>query len=385
MQFKSCRLLRDPTGTDLDVTGRSRWTCRRLGTRSEHQQVDVEALQKRIWSQGGATIHVSDVPPGHPDFTAVQWWAGLGGLHGLEPAPAKPGTRGKQIVSQYFEAFPGHAARLNLTLDDELRKRWNALANEHRLIVPAESTTRGDWIREVFAASANLSAEEVAEGFISLFDGNSFAGWEHEGNWEIQQGAFARVREGGSLTYTKSLVPDDFELRFEWKVSKGCNSGVYYRPAQYEYQVLDNVHSPYGENPRQAAGSLFFCMAPSKDATKPFGQWNSGQVKCKGTVIEHSVNGERVLSFDYTDPKWSEMVKLLKIRGADFNARGGKLWLQDHGQDVWFRKLRWREIPDDEPVTADPNFVPLPVTGEALKKEQERVRLMLEDRNKKPF
>jgi hypothetical protein len=90
------------------------------------------------------------------------------------------------------------------------------------------------------------------------------------------------------------------------------------------------------------------------------------------------------MSFDYTDPKWAEMVELLKTRGADLHARGGKLWLQDHGQDVWFRKLRWREIPNEEPVTADPNFVPLPVTGEALKKEQERVRRMLGERKKKP-
>lgn len=137
------------------------------------------------------------------------------------------------------------------------------------------------------AATQDLVAVEAALGFIPLFDGKSFSGWEHDGNWEIQNGTFARVPGGGSLTYTKSTVPDDFELRFEWKVSKGCNSGVYYRPAQYEYQILDNVHSPYGDSPRQAAGSLFFCMAPSKDATKPFGQRNSGRVKCKGTVIEH--------------------------------------------------------------------------------------------------
>ncbi len=214
--------------------------------------------------------------------------------------------------------------------------------------------------------------------FVSLFDGKTFTGWNHGGNWVIEDGAFFRKEGGGPLTYTKALVPDDFELRFEWKVSKGCNSGVYYRPAQYEYQVLDNIHSAYGENPRQAAGSLFFCMAPSKDATKPFGQWNSGRVKCKGTVIEHWVNGERVLSFDYNDPKWTKQVALLKIRGADLNARGGRLWLQDHGQDVWFRNLRWREIPAVEELEQDPDFVPMPVNGEALKKEQERVKRMLE-------
>lgn len=245
-----------------------------------------------------------------------------------------------------------------------------ALTLRHRLYFH-----RGD------SESADVSgqyARYAGQEWTQLFDGNSFEGWEHGGNWVIEDGAFYRKEKGGSLTYTKGLVPDDFELRFDWKVSKGCNSGVYYRPAQYEYQILDNVHSPYGENARQAAGSLFFCMAPSKDATRPFGEWNTGRVKCKGTVIEHWVNGERVLSFDYTDPKWAEQVELLRIRGADLAARGGKLWLQDHGQPVWFRNLRWRTIPEEESLTADPDFIPLPVTGEAMKKEQDRVRRMLE-------
>lgn len=227
-------------------------------------------------------------------------------------------------------------------------------------------------------------ATDTRPEFESLFDGKSFTGWEHGGNWVIEDGAFYRKKDGGPLTYTTALVPDDFELRFEWKVSKGCNSGVYYRPAQYEYQILDNVHSPYGENPRQAAGSLFFCMAPSRDATKPFGEWNTGRVKCKGTVIEHWVNGERVLSFDYTDPKWSKQVDLLTLRGADLDARGGKIWLQDHGQPVWFRELQWREIPETEKLTADQDFTPMPVTGEALQKEHDRVKQMLAAQKEKP-
>ena len=233
------------------------------------------------------------------------------------------------------------------------------------------------------AFSRGITADAETD-FVRFFDGGSFAGWEHGGNWIIEDGAFYRKDDGGPLTYTKALVPDDFELRFEWKVSKGCNSGVYYRPAQYEYQILDNVHSPYGANARQAAGSLFFCMAPSKDATKPFGQWNTGRVKCKGTVIEHWVNGERVLSFDYTNPKWSQQVALLELRGADLDARGGKLWLQDHGQPVWFRGLKWREIPENEALVADPAFTPLPVTSEALQQENDRVKRMREAQTANP-
>ncbi|HBN77940.1 MAG TPA: DUF1080 domain-containing protein [Planctomycetaceae bacterium] len=220
-------------------------------------------------------------------------------------------------------------------------------------------------------ASSNKEA-----GFVTLFDGKSFTGWEQTGNWVIEEGAFYRKSQGGPLTYTAETIPDDFELQFEWKVSKGCNSGVYYRPGQVEYQILDNIDSPYGENARQSAASLFFCMAPSKDATRPVGEWNTGRVICQGTVIEHWLNGERVLSFDYADPKWAWYVELLSIRGGNLTGRGGQLWLQDHGQDVWFRNLRWREIPQSETILPDPNFQPLAVTGVALEKEQARVDRM---------
>ncbi|PQO29043.1 DUF1080 domain-containing protein [Blastopirellula marina] len=222
-----------------------------------------------------------------------------------------------------------------------------------------------------------LEPAEQDLGFVELFDGKSFDGWKQSGNWEIQEGAFARVRPGGDLTYAGGLVPDDFELRFDWKVSKACNSGVYYRPGQVEYQVLDDEHSPYGENPRQSAASLFFCMAPSERAARPFGEWNTARIICKGTVIEHWLNEKRVLSFDYADPKWAKQVELLGIRGGDLTGRGGKLYLQDHGQDVSYRNLRMRTIPANETLTADTHFQPMPIPPAALEKENARVQAML--------
>jgi hypothetical protein len=223
-----------------------------------------------------------------------------------------------------------------------------------------------------------LDPAEERLGFIALHDGQTFDGWKHPGNWEIRDGAFTRVRPTGQLTYERQAIPDDFELRFEWNASKGCNSGVYYRPGQVEYQVLDDENSPYGENPRQSAASLFFCMAPSKRAARPAGQWNTGRIVCKGSVIEHWLNEERVLSFDYDDPKWAKEVELLRVRGGNLAGRGGKLLLQDHGQDVAFRNLRMRTIPAEEELVQDPAFRPMPVTGAALEKENARVRAMLE-------
>lgn len=236
-----------------------------------------------------------------------------------------------------------------------------------------------------FAAPATppnqLTRDEERLGFVLLFDGATFNGWSHGGNWVIEDGALARKAPSGDVTYQVAPVPDDFELRFEWKVSKGCNSGVYYRPAQYEYQVLDNVNSPYGENPRQSAASLFFCMAPSRDVTRPLGEWNEGRIVCQGTVIQHWLNGEKVIDFDYTDPRWKREIEILRIRGADLAARGAFLRLQDHGQDVWFRSLRWRKIPASEKISRSA-FTPMPIPPAALEKENARLEQMLRAKRK---
>lgn len=205
------------------------------------------------------------------------------------------------------------------------------------------------------AADLNtLSADEKQAGFELLFDGKGFDGWEQKGNWKIEDGAIARSDKGGGLTFKTKPIPDNFELRFDWKVGKGCNSGIYYRPGQYEYQILDNAVHADGRNPRTSAASLYFCMAPSKDATKPVGEWNTGRIVCVGSVIQHWLNGEKVLDFDYTDAKWSWEVELLRVRGADLSKRGAMLNLQDHGDPVSYRNLKLRTAKADEKLDRTP-------------------------------
>ena len=86
-----------------------------------------------------------------------------------------------------------------------------------------------------------LTPAEAKAGFELLFNGKDTDGWEHKGNWKVVDGVLTREGKGGDLTYKAKKVPDDFELRFEWKVAPKSNSGVYYRPGQYEYQILDNA------------------------------------------------------------------------------------------------------------------------------------------------
>ncbi len=224
------------------------------------------------------------------------------------------------------------------------------------------------------AAEPNaLSKEEQSAGFELLFNGKDLDGWQHGGNWKVEAGEIAREGKGGSLTYKTKPVPDDFELRFEWKVAPGSNSGVYYRPGQYEYQILDNAKHADGKNPRTSAASLYFCVAPARDVTKPVGEWNSGRIVCQGTVIQHWLNGEKVIDMDYADPRWAAEVELLRKRGAKLADRGAFLNLQDHGDPVWYRGIKLREVSETEKLDRTP-VKQAEISAEALKIEQEKLK-----------
>lgn len=226
-----------------------------------------------------------------------------------------------------------------------------------------------------------LSESESKAGFKLLFNGKDLTGWKHGGNWKVEEGVITRSGQGSSLTYEVSKVPDDFELRFEWKVAKGSNSGIYYRPGQYEYQILDNKVHVDGKNPRTSAASLYFCMAPSQDVTKPAGEWNTGRIVCKDAIIQHWLNGNKVVDFDYDDPKWAFNIDLINKRGADLKARGGSLFLQDHGDPVWYRSFRMRTIPADEDINH--TFVqPVKIADDVLAAERKKLDGILARRKK---
>lgn len=225
-----------------------------------------------------------------------------------------------------------------------------------------------------------MSDEEKAAGFVAIFDGKNLDGWKHSGNWLVENGEITRNKRGGSLVYQASKVPDDFELRFEWKVARGSNSGVYYRPTQYEYQILDNSVHADGKNPRTSAASLYFCVQPSMDVTKPVGQWNAGRIVCKGTVVQHWLNGVKVIGFDYTNPAYKFNVDLLRERGGNLEARGANLSLQDHGDPVWYRNLRWRKLSKDDQIDRTP-VTPEKLSEEVLAAERKKLDGIVSRRN----
>jgi len=228
----------------------------------------------------------------------------------------------------------------------------------------------------------DLTPEEKKLGFELLFNGRDFTGWKNPGGWVIDDGTFAFRERGGGLIYREKKIPDDFELRFEWKVAEGSNSGVSCRPGLYEYQILDNQGNGDGKNPRTSAASLYFCMAPSHDATRPVGRWNTSRIVYQGTVLQHWLNGEKVVDFDYTDPKWAENVELLRQRGGTNLAdRGAYLSLQNHGHPIWYRGIKLRTLDADDQLDRTP-VIPAEIPAAALDSEQRILKWYLEQRKK---
>jgi len=152
-----CALRLEPIWSSLgQAAGHAASLALAAGPTLDVRTIDVAKLQRRLHADHGATIYVGDVLPGHADFAAVQWWASLGGLHGLAPKPTGR-LLGQQIEGQHNESWLNHAADLAKVLDAPLATRWEKLARDSglpadRLPLLDARTTRGGWIRAAFAA-----------------------------------------------------------------------------------------------------------------------------------------------------------------------------------------------------------------------------------------
>jgi len=225
----------------------------------------------------------------------------------------------------------------------------------------------------VEAVPNTLTEKEKAEGWELLFDGKTSTGWrgfnqkEFPKNWQIVDGTLfckesgrgeAGAEDGGDIVYDKPF--ENFKLSLEWKVGEGGNSGIFYLAQEGkdkiwrtapEMQVLDNerhIDAELGKDGNHKAGSLYDLIPAVPQNTKPAGEWNSVEILVyKGTVI-HRQNGEQVVEYHLWTPEWNEMIKNSKF--PEYNpdwanvAKSGLIGLQDHGDNVWFRNIKIKEM-----------------------------------------
>jgi hypothetical protein len=217
------------------------------------------------------------------------------------------------------------------------------------------------------------SVQKTKDEWIVLFDGTSFDSWEVYPDKEIPD--YWVIEEGAMVLNTEDYRPDgerfnlvtrrtftSFVLSLEWRLSEGANSGVmwgvkgdpkYVEPYHTgpEIQVLDNINHPDSKIAgNHQAGSLYDMVAPTKDVTKPIGQWNSYVITVDhdnntGSVV---LNGEKIVEFPVNGPEWDNMVAKSKFADwPDFGKyRTGKIALQDHGEplQIAYRNIKIKEL-----------------------------------------
>jgi hypothetical protein len=172
--------------------------------------------------------------------------------------------------------------------------------------------------------------------------------------WIISDGVISHTPGGGDLISVETFA--NFELTFEWKITPGGNSGVIYRVDEQfgasfqsgpEYQILDNAGHTDGLSPMTSAASVPALYPPSRDATRPVGEWNTAKIVIAGNRGEHWLNGEQVVTFEIGSPDWVSRVAASKF--AAWPAFGtlteGHIVLQDHGNPLEYRNVMVRRLP----------------------------------------
>jgi hypothetical protein len=212
-------------------------------------------------------------------------------------------------------------------------------------------------------APNKLTAKEAKAGWKLLFDGKTTKGWRGykqktaPAAWTVKDGAFVFENKEG-VTRGDLLTRDQyesFELTLDWRVTEGGNSGVIYHVLETEdqpwktgpeMQVLDNGKHRDGKNPLTSAGSCYALYAPSKDVSKPVGEWNQARLVVNGASVEHWLNGEKIVSYEKGSADWNAKVAASKFK--DFpnfgKATKGHIDLQDHGDKVEYRNIKIRVL-----------------------------------------
>lgn len=210
------------------------------------------------------------------------------------------------------------------------------------------------------AGENELTDRERAEGWLLLFDGRTLNGWmtssRTPSRTPVQEGALNPHRCGGYLLIHEKQW-SDFVLSLDFKLSKGCNSGVFFRtfplsprPGRdvgfngLEVALDDTAGASYHDT-----GAIYDLVRPSRNAMKPAGEWNRLVLTCSRNLVRVELNGETVTRMDLDE--WTEPGRRPDGSAHKFDIafrrhpRRGYIGLQDHGADCWFRNIKLRPLP----------------------------------------
>jgi hypothetical protein len=202
--------------------------------------------------------------------------------------------------------------------------------------------------------AAQITSEEKKAGFIPLFNGTDLNGWKRydvkNDVWGVEAGKIVCAGKAGGGWLGTDRDYADFELRLEYRLAAGGNSGVYIRAPQQgwisrvgmEIQILDDWHPRYSQiDFYQYTGSIYHVVAPTRRASKKAGQWNALAILAEGRRVMVILNGKKIVDADLDRCRQDPQVAK---EHPGLARTTGRIGLQSHTDRVEFRNLRLREI-----------------------------------------
>jgi hypothetical protein len=208
-------------------------------------------------------------------------------------------------------------------------------------------------------ADNTLTDTERNNGWLLLFDGKTLDGWmtsEAKPSKRPVEDGCINPHRCGHYMMVQTQQWSNFMLALDFKISPGCNSGIFVRTASLtprpgkdvgyngiEVQILDTTTADYYDT-----GAIYDLSKPTRNAMKPAEQWNHAEVTCDGGIIDVVLNGEKVNHIDldqFTKPNKRPDGTSHKFNIAYKNhPRTGYIGLQDHGSDCWFKNIKLRPL-----------------------------------------